>query len=299
MQIMAGDSATGRTLTLKDGRILGYAEYGGPAGTPVIGFHGTPGSRLVMKSVEKAAVAVGAHIIAPDRPGYGMSLPNPNGTLLGYVGDMIELADALKLDRFAVLGVSGGAPYPLACAYKIPRRITVAALVSGIGPLSLPNSTHDMVSMNRMVFALGRLSPRLTGLALPWIIGASLRSMDKHAQENGSPSADMSSDVYAIVAADQREAIRAGGQSVTLDMKVLWKPWGFQFEDIHTQVYLWHGAADNLAPPALARYMAGRLPTCKATFYPDEDHTGPLTKHIDEIMAMVVRASQSALGAAA
>jgi pimeloyl-ACP methyl ester carboxylesterase len=275
MQIMAGDSATGRTLTLKDGRILGYAEYGGPAGTPVIGFHGTPGSRLVMKSVEKAAVAVGAHIIAPDRPGYGMSLPNPNGTLLGCVDDMIELADALKIDRFAVLGISGGAPYPLACAYKIPQRITVAALASGIGPLSLPNSTRDMVGMNRMIFTLGRLSPRLAGFVLPRLIRASLRTVEQQAQESRTPSAEISPEVYAIMAADQREAIRAGGQGVTFDMKVLWQPWGFRFEDIQTQVYLWHGAADNLGPPALAHHMADHLPDCEATFYPGEDHTGP------------------------
>jgi len=294
MQIMAGDSATNKTLTLKDGRTLGYAEYGEPAGTPVIGFHGTPGSRFEMKSVEKAAIAAGARVVAPDRPGYGISQPNTHSTLLGYVDDVIELADALKLDRFAVLGASGGAPYPLACAYKFPQRITVAAIVSGTGPLSQPNSMRGMMGMNRMVLTLGRLSPRLTGLVLPWIIGASLRSMEKHAQGNGSPSAGMSPEVYAIVVADQHEAIRAGGQGVTFDMKVLWQPWGFQFEDIHTQVYLWHGAADNLGPPALARYMADRLPSCQATFYPGEDHTGPLTKHIDEIMVTVVRASQSA-----
>lgn len=113
-------------MTLKDGRTLGYAEYGESTGTPVIGFHGMPGSRLVMKSVEKAALAARARIIAPDRPGYGLSQPDKHGTLLGYVDDIVELADTLKIDRFAVMGVSGGGPYPLACAYKIPQRVTAS-----------------------------------------------------------------------------------------------------------------------------------------------------------------------------
>ena len=70
---MANDSVAGKTLTLKDGRTLGYAEYGEPTGTPIVGFHGMPGSRLVLMSIEKAALASGARLIAPDRPGYGIS----------------------------------------------------------------------------------------------------------------------------------------------------------------------------------------------------------------------------------
>jgi pimeloyl-ACP methyl ester carboxylesterase len=121
-------------------------------------------------------------MIAPDRPGYGLSRPDKHGTLLGYVDDIVELADALKIDRFAVMGVSGGGPYPLACAYKIPQRVTVAALISSIGPLSLPDSTRDMLRMNKIMFTLGRLSPALTGLLLPPLIKSSLPSMERHVQ---------------------------------------------------------------------------------------------------------------------
>jgi hypothetical protein len=54
-----------------NGQTLGYAEYGEPDGLPVIGFHGMPGSRLVMKSIEKAALAANVCLITPDRPGCG------------------------------------------------------------------------------------------------------------------------------------------------------------------------------------------------------------------------------------
>ncbi len=287
---MANDSAISKTLKLKDGRTLGYAEYGDPLESPVIGFHGMPGSRLVMKSVEKAAVATGARIIAPDRPGYGISDANTHGTLLSYVDDIIELADALKIERFAVLGVSGGGPYPLAFAYKIPHRITIAALISGIGPLRLPHSTRDMLRMNKIMFTVGRLSPMLAGLVLPRLIRTSLPSMEQHVQKRTSPSVDLSPEVFAIMAADQREAIRAGGQGIIFDMKMLWRSWGFKLEDICTPVQLWHGEADDLAPARLAHHLADRIPNCQATFYPGEGHTDPLTRHIHDIMTSIARA---------
>lgn len=102
-------SADSRTVTLRDGRTLSYAEYGILSGTPVIGFHGMPGSRLMMKALEPAVRTAGARLIAPERPGYGLSDPHRRGTLLTYPQDIVELADALGLERFAALGVSGGA----------------------------------------------------------------------------------------------------------------------------------------------------------------------------------------------
>lgn len=290
---MESDSTGNQTLTLRDGRIVGYAEYGDPTGIPVLGFHGMPGSRLVMKAVDQAARAAGARIIAPDRPGYGLSQPDGRGTLLSCVDDMVELADHLKIERFGVMGISGGAPYPLACAYKIPQRVTVTALISGIGPLSLPGSTREMMQVNKVMFTLGRISPALTGWVLPRLVRSSLPSMEQHVQNSTSPSPDISPDIFAIMTADQREAIRTGGHGVAYDMKILWRPWGFRLEDIHTRAYLWHGAADNLAPAQLAHYVADHVPGCQAIFYPNEDHTGPLTKHIHEIMATVVKAAQS------
>jgi pimeloyl-ACP methyl ester carboxylesterase len=283
-------SVDSKSFSLKDGRALIFAEYGDSTGFPIFGFHGMPGSRLMMKAIDRAAFACGARIIAPERPGYGISHPQPHGTLAAYPDDILELADALKIDHFAVMGASGGGPYALACAYWLPDRLTVAANVSGIGSLSLRNSTRHMLPPNRIMFTIGRFSPALTGFLLPRLIKSSLPSMEKHIQSGTSPTADISPEIFAILAADQKEAIRTGGQGITFDMKILWRPWGFRFEDIRSKVYLWHGEADNLAPAMLAHYITERIPNCEATFYPGEGHTDPLTKHIDEIMARVVGA---------
>jgi pimeloyl-ACP methyl ester carboxylesterase len=283
-----------QTLTLKNNRVLSYAEYGDPTGLPLVGFHGMPGSRYVLKSAGEAARAAGVRLIAPERPGYGFSQPQARGTLLSYTDDVRQLADALGFDRFAVMGVSGGGPYAVACAYQLSQRLTNAAVVSGIGPLSLPHSTQGMQRPNRIMFSVGRFSPTLTGFLLPRLIKSSLPTLDKHVQAGTSPTSSISPEVFAIMAADQREAIRAGGQGIVFDMKMLWRPWGFNLEDIHTPVQLWHGEADDLAPARLAHHLADHIPNCQATFYPGEGHTDPLTRHIHDIVESIARASHAA-----
>jgi pimeloyl-ACP methyl ester carboxylesterase len=138
--------ATNRTnirLKLKDGRTLGYAEYRAPEGMPVFYFHGHPSSRLDWPSLvdnTDAASELNVRIIAVDRPGYGLSEFNSGRQILDWPDDVLELADALQLDRYAALGYSGGGPYAAACAFKIPERLTATAIVSGMGPADAPGT---------------------------------------------------------------------------------------------------------------------------------------------------------------
>ncbi|MGE5221452.1 MAG: alpha/beta fold hydrolase [Omnitrophica WOR_2 bacterium] len=278
----------GKILTLKDGRQVGYAEYGDPGGFPVFGFHGLPGTRLMMKVWDSIAQAAGARLIAPDRPGYGLSSPHPKGNLATYPLDIAEMADAMSLERFSVAGVSGGGPFALACAHELPERLMAAAVVSGIGPLSQPGSMRDMIAPNRLMLGLGRISPGIAGQLLTLMIRSSLPSMEKQAQNGTSPSPDISPEAFAVIAADQKEVVRTGGKGIAFDMKAIWKPWGFRFEDIQTKVYLWHGEADNLAPASLAHYIAGCIPGCEATFYPGEGHADTLIKHGSEVLTKII-----------
>ena len=62
-------------IKLRDGRMLGYAEYGVPDGVPVFYFHGFPSSRLDWQFFdnEDPVTELNARIIAVDRPGSGLS----------------------------------------------------------------------------------------------------------------------------------------------------------------------------------------------------------------------------------
>jgi len=97
-------------FTLKDGRNLGYIEYGNPKGIPIFLFHGTPGSRIF--GLEEPLIQQeNLRIFTPERPGYGLSDPLNGRTIERYPDDIAELANHLEIEKFHVAGMSGGGPY--------------------------------------------------------------------------------------------------------------------------------------------------------------------------------------------
>jgi pimeloyl-ACP methyl ester carboxylesterase len=111
-----------RALSLPDGRSLAYAEWGTSSGPPVLLFHGGPGSRLFCPDYE-ATMSSGVRLITIDRPGLADPIPNPVGRCW-WADDVAGLADALHLDRFAVVGFSSGGPHALVCASALEERVT-------------------------------------------------------------------------------------------------------------------------------------------------------------------------------
>jgi pimeloyl-ACP methyl ester carboxylesterase len=280
-----GEAAGGDVLVLGDGRRVGVGVFGARDGFPVIAFHGMPGSRLMYATVAQAAARRGVRLIAVDRPGYGRSDRCAGGTLLDYAGDVAAIAQIIGLDRFAVLGTSGGGCYALACAARLDSRLTRVGVVSGIGPLHTPGSLSGMAPVNRWIFRLARLSPAVVGVVLPRLVRRSLSQLQAHVAAGTSPTPSIPPAVLPLVVADQAEAIRQGGAGIAFDAANLWRPWGFPLTQITVPADLWHGDADNLAPAEHGRLIVGAIPGCEATFYPGEGHAEPLTRHADEIMA--------------
>ncbi|HCN76497.1 MAG TPA: alpha/beta hydrolase, partial [Verrucomicrobiales bacterium] len=99
------------TLTLSNGLTLGYAEYGDPAGAVMFYFHGWPSGRVQGELMHEAGLKFGLRIIAPDRPGIGLSDFQPRRRLLDWPPVLEELAAHAGAEKFHVLGWSGGGPY--------------------------------------------------------------------------------------------------------------------------------------------------------------------------------------------
>ncbi len=161
MKTMRG---TSQSLTLSDGRNLAYAEFGDAHGRPVFFLHGQPGNRLFRHPDDGIASSLGIRLITVDRPGYGPSDFQPRRRLLDWPHDVGALADALGLDRFAVLGFSAGGPYAAVCACRIPHRITRVGLVDSAPPMHLPEIRRGSPRLLRLNHALARHSPLLLKL---------------------------------------------------------------------------------------------------------------------------------------
>jgi pimeloyl-ACP methyl ester carboxylesterase len=134
----------GATLALGDGRKLGYAQCGRPDGEPFFYFHGHPGSRLEARFADRAAAEAGLRVIALDRPGYGLSDFQPGRLNTDWPAAVARATDLLRIGRFSVTGASGGGPYALACGWRLPDRVTRAAVISGVGPYQVPGITRGM-----------------------------------------------------------------------------------------------------------------------------------------------------------
>ncbi|MEM8931047.1 MAG: alpha/beta hydrolase, partial [Acidobacteriota bacterium] len=151
---MSHSSTDDLSMHLPDGRRLGYVELGDADGLPLIFFHGTPGSRKMFDADELMARIPGLRLILPERPGYGLSDPQPDRTLLDWPQDVAALADQLGLDRFAVGGISGGGPHALACAHRQSDRLTHTIVLASPAPACFPGATRGMAFGNRLAMHL-------------------------------------------------------------------------------------------------------------------------------------------------
>jgi pimeloyl-ACP methyl ester carboxylesterase len=259
-----------KTIQLGDGRRLSYAEFGEPTGKPIIHFHGYPGSRLEGKIISATAARCGVRLIAVDRPGMGLSDFKPKRTILDWPDDVAELADFLKIDRFAVEGISGGGPYSAACAYKISDRLTSAGILSGAGPYWDPgepwSKPSDMESVKNFWL---QFSTRLPEPDRKVILDPT---------------------TLKLLTEEMFEAFRKGAEGPAYERELYRKDWGFKLEDIspNVNVYLWHGELDVNVPISMGRIMAEAMPNCRTEFYAEEGHYSTALNHLEEIIRTLI-----------
>jgi pimeloyl-ACP methyl ester carboxylesterase len=290
----------GRRVALPQGRALGVLELGDPRGRPVVYCHGFPGSRLEPVLAGPAAAGAGVRLIAVDRPGYGLSEPDPHPdrSLADWPAEVVALAGALDLEHFAVLGVSGGGPYALACARFVPGRLTAVGVVCGLGPLATAVTRRGSPWLGRLVLGLARRAPGL----VPPVFGPVAGLMRRHPERllallaSHVPQRDRDvlerPQVRAALADSMREAVRQGGAGAALDAVLYTRPWGFSLEEIDFPVRLWHGVLDRTAPVAMGERMAAALPACEARFLPDEGHYSLPIARMAEILEVLVESGR-------
>lgn len=266
---------TNNTISLPGKRRLGYAEYGADDGFPIFIFHGNPGSRLCWGYFPDCPFIEGIRIIAPDRPGYGLSDFKENA-IDSWPDDICKLADHLKIEKFAVLGVSGGGPYALACAWKIPDRLYSAGLLGSVGP-NEPEAVAGVIKSLRVLwkvakpfFWLVKLQMRFMGMVAkrhPEKLLKQLRNLELSEQDKEIFDRP---EIQNIFIHDLPEAYRQNGIGSAYDATVPGN-WPIPLNEIKIRVNLWSMGEDQLVGN-MGRYLANKIPDCKARFIPDRGH---------------------------
>jgi pimeloyl-ACP methyl ester carboxylesterase len=276
-----------RIIFLPDGRRLAFAEYGDPQGQPLFFFHGFPGSRYDGAYTGQVAAGMGIRLIAPDRPGMGYSDFKPKRKLLDWPDDICFLADSLNLETFGVLGYSGGGPHALACAYKIPERLTGIGVMAGVGPVTEPGALQGMAQNNVQIFSLSRKAPWLLNLLYRLQIPINEKKLMQAATGQMSKpdlAAMQEPMVLHDMVEDFNEAFRLNTKGVVQEGALLGSDWGFKLSDIRRTIHLWQGEEDTNVPVEMGRYQARNIPNCSAKFFPGEGHISLVTNHIREIL---------------
>ena len=239
-------------------------------------FHGWQGSRLDFAANAQAAHEAGARVIAIDRPGIGLSEPQPGRAVLDWPADVLAVADSLDLGRFAVLGFSFGGPYARACGYALPTRVTRVGLISCLAPVDDPAAKRGMPPPTRYGLAAARLSPWLAR-PMVWFTARQAREGKLVGQlATSMPEPDRKvlrrQDVARALGTSLAECFRQGTAPATWDGVAVARGEGFRLEDIQSETLLWHGSLDRNDPVAMAHYQERRLTHVRARYYTDDGH---------------------------
>jgi len=267
-----------RQITLSDGRLLGFDDFGDPEGTPVLFFHGFGSSRVVRHPDDDIAAELGVRVIAIDRPGIGISTRQPGRRVTDYPRDVAELLDILEIERCAVVAWSGGGPYALACAWQMPDRFSVIGLISAPAPLSGAGSTGYTWPRHRAMSRTADHAPWVIALAM-WQWSRQQKS-DPHKQLDEAISGMVEADreilgdpaLRAVMIANASEMYRQGTGGVYDEALCLARPFGFPIGGVTVPVRIWHGALDKVVPVGMGKYLARNIADAVATFYPHEGH---------------------------
>ncbi|MBO2450957.1 alpha/beta hydrolase [Actinomadura barringtoniae] len=253
---------------------------GHPDGVSIFLLHGTPGSRNGPKPRSMTLRMQGIKLISYDRAGYGDSDRDPGRKVVDAAADIEAIADQLGIDRFSVVGRSGGGPHALACAARLSHRVDrVAALVSvapfdandldwygGMTDSNVEEYSRADIDEDAVYRELSRLAERIQ--EDPEELVRKLRP--ELSRYDGRIIDDVA--MRRMLVATYSEALKAGPWGWIDDVLAFRKHWGFELSEIQVPTLLWHGLDDRFSPPPHTRWLAERIPTSQLELEPAGGH---------------------------
>jgi pimeloyl-ACP methyl ester carboxylesterase len=297
-------------IEFPDGRRFGLATYGAEGGLPILALHGAPASRIMFDVADEPAKRLGLTLYCPERPGYGAT---PNGgepTLATRVMDLAAIVDKLSLDRFAVVGVSGGGPYAVALSALLQDRVAGLGLVSPVGPIAQFASAHksgavddrygELSHGHRMYFLELPKHRRLAAIQAE--IGAHVFKVAPQPFTKVFARTLTESDTQILskphvqqsLVSMTLEALRQGPAGGLADLKIYSKPWQVDFDSITAPAILWQGTRDRIVPAAVSMWLSELIPNCRLERLEGSGHFW-IYDHVAEVLAAIAEISSPGL----
>jgi len=278
------------TIEVEDGRVIAYDEWGDLSGRPMFQLHGTPGSRLGRHPDATLYPSLHLHVITIDRPGYGGSTAVPGRRVSHAAHDVAAVADELGLERFLVVGGSGGGPHALACAAELGDRVLGCAPVASAAPL-IPTEIDGLLGINQKAHQVLADSGRdgmveFLGALREHFLADPLGTLDTQLAD--APKADIEwtqrEDVRTVLREATIEALRPGVDGWVDDSVSIFRDdWGIELGSARCPVRFWHSDDDKNGPLSSIERLVAAIPGASLRVWSGEGHTAP-ARHLDDIL---------------
>jgi pimeloyl-ACP methyl ester carboxylesterase len=183
--------------------------------------------------------------------------------------DASAVADALGIDRFALMGHSGGGSHALACAALLQERVLGVVVVAGMAPFGAEGLDW-----------FEGFGP--SGVAELRAAVAGRAALEKHlAQSDDEP--EFTPEDEAALAGEWSwviDVVRpalAGGMGGFVDDDLAGVgAWGFDPADIIAPALFVHGCRDRVVPSSHSEWLARRCPSADLWLRPEDGHISVL-----------------------
>ena len=263
-----------------DGRVIAVAEWGDPAGVPMIEHHGTPGGRINYGHEPGIYARLGIRRITFDRPGYGESTRLPGRSVADVVPDVVAIADALGIDTFAVAGGSGGGPHSLACAALLPDRVSRCLAAGSPAPWDLvdfdPMAGMNAGNVEEFTAAIAgeaahrAVAEREGATALARLREGRADWLGDAYEMSESDRVELARDLAGALD-DMEHALAPGVDGWVDDVLAHVQPWGVDLGAIRCPVRIDYGRSDAFVPAANGDWLVANVPGATA-FITDTGH---------------------------
>ncbi len=272
------------TISVGPDRRIGFAEFGSATGRAFFWLHGTPGAR---RQIPTEARAFGeehnVRIIGIDRPGVGNSTPFRYPSVADFAPDLLTVADTMGIDKFGVIGLSGGGPYTLGVAHAAPERVVVAGVLGGVaptvGPEAISGGAAQLATLAAPILQvagapIGKVVSSLLSVARPIAVPAI--SIYGRLSPQGDRELLARPEFRAMFLDDLLHGGGRRAEAPFADAIIFARDWGFRAADVTVPVRWWHGDQDHIIPFAHGEHMVNLIPDAELYTMHGESHLGGL-----------------------
>ena len=259
-------------LTLPDGRTVSYTDCGRPDGPAAVYFHGTGSCRLDQVHLDELLSEIGVRLVAPDRPGIGESSLRRGRSLADSARDTADVAAALGIEAFAVVGVSAGGPHAIACAALLPERVVGLGCVGGLTSPAWDGYWARVSPEAASILRRGDEQAYVEHFAA--LYGVDGSGFPFGAEGLSPPDAALFDRPKTVerLRRGVDESIRRGVGGLAQDAVVRAQPWAFDPAGIGVDTQLYHGVQDVVVEIASSEYTASLIDRATVVAFPQHGH---------------------------